>query len=82
VSGHINCASSSNSSPGSWNAKLHAYTRGNFYRDREIVMQANCPGVDFAFGAYKICGLKHVFDAPQSKLTTQRLTLVLRISIV
>ncbi len=45
-------------------------------------MQANCPGVDFAFGAYKICGLKHVFDAPQSKLTTQRLTLVLRISIV
>ena len=80
VSGHINSASVG--SPGSWNAKLHAYTRGNFYRDREIVMQANCPGVDFAFGAYKICGLKHVFDAPQSKLTTQRLTLVLRISIV
>jgi len=80
VSGHINCAAES--SPGSWNAKLHAYTRGNFYRDREIVMQANCPGVDFSFGAYKICGLKHVFDDPQSKLTTQRLTLVLRISIV
>lgn len=80
VSGHINC--SGFTSPGSWNAKLHSYTRGNFYRDREIVMQANCPGVDFAFGAYKICGLKHVFDAPQTKLTTQRLTLVLRISIV
>lgn len=79
VSGQINCY---RQDLGSWNAKLHAYTRGNFYRDREIVMQANCPGVDFAFGAYKICGLKHVFDAPQSKLTTQRLTLVLRISIV
>lgn len=83
VSGHINCSyGGTNTSPGSWNAKLRAYTRGNFYRDREIVMQANCPGVNFAFGAYKICGLKHVFDAPQSKLTTQRLTLVLRISIV
>jgi len=81
VSGHINCAPTASSSPGSWNAKLHAYTRGNFYRDREIVMQANCPGVDFSFGAYKICGLKHVFDTPQSKLTTQRLTLVLRISV-
>lgn len=79
VSGHINCTGGG--SPGSWTAKLHAYTRGNFYRDREIVMQANCPGVDFAFGAYKICGLKHVFDAPQSKLTTQRLTLALRISV-
>lgn len=80
VSGHINCTSSS-SSPGSWNAKLHAYTRGNFYRDREIVMKPNCPGVDFDFGAYKICGLKHVFDTPQTKLTTQRLTLALRISV-
>lgn len=83
VSGHINCSKSSpNPSPGSWTAKLHAYTRGNFYRDREIVIHANCPGVDFSFGAYKICGLKHVFDVPQTKLTTQRLTLVLRISIV
>lgn len=81
VSGHVN-SKYDVYSPGSWTATLHAYTRGNFYRDREIVMQANCPGVDFSFGAYKICGLKHVFDAPQTKLTTQRLTLVLRISIV
>ena len=78
VSGHINCWTSS---PGSWNATLKAYTRGTFYRDRQIVLQANCPGVNFNFGAYKIAGLKHVFDAQQTKLTTQRLTLVLRISV-
>lgn len=80
VSGHINSAHAYGSW-GSWTATLQAYTRGNFYRDRQIVMQANCPGVNFNFGAYKIAGLKHVFDAQQTKLTTQRLTLVLRISV-
>lgn len=69
-------------SPGSFGHTLAAYTPGTGYRDRTIVFETNWPSVAITPIAIRFGGLTHIFDAPVSKTTLQRLTLTLRISIV
>lgn len=72
-----------NSDSGSGTCTLEAYTPGTFYRDLTVVAQPNYPsGLDApAIKAIRCRGLTHIFDATVSKLNTQRLTLVFRVSV-
>lgn len=71
-----------NSGTGTATATLENYVNGNYYRDITVVAQPNYPsGLDAtAIKAIRCRGLTHIFDNPVSKLNTQRLTLVFRVS--
>lgn len=57
-----------------------AYVAGTFYRDMTVVLNANWPGVDVTVYGIVMWGLVYIFDTPQTKSTTQRLTLTYRVS--
>ena len=58
------------------------YTNGNFYRDSTLVCEPNWTGYSsISIYAIRFRGLMYIFDNPQTKTNTQRLTLNYRISI-
>ena len=69
-------------SSGTATGTLQSYTAGNFYRDRTLVFQPNWTGYSsISIYAMRLFGLMYIFDNPQTKTNTQRLTLNYRISV-
>lgn len=69
-------------SSGTATATHIAYTAGNFYRDRVLVFEPNWTGYSsISIYAMRLFGLMYIFDTPQTKTNTQRLTLTYRISV-
>lgn len=69
-------------SSGSASYTTQNYTPGNFYRDRILVFEPNWTGYSsINVYAMRISGLMYIFDNPQTKTNTQRLTLNYRISV-
>lgn len=69
-------------SPGTATGMLLGYTPGTGYRDFQITLEPNWPGAVISPIALRIRGLTHIFDTAQTKLNTQRLTIVYRITLV
>lgn len=75
-------AFSASSSSGTATSTTANYTDGNFYRDCTYVFDPNWTGyASISVYAMRIRGLMYIFDTPQTKSNTQRLTLVYRISV-
>lgn len=77
-------SSSSKNSTGTFTSNVDTYVTGNYYRDTIVVMSPNFPGgadLNSSVGGIVSRGIKHIFNAGQSKLNTQRLTLTHRISL-
>jgi len=68
-------------SSGNYSSEILAYTPGTGYRDRKIILEPNWPSTDISPIAIRFGAVTHILDAAQTKLNTQRLTLVQRISI-
>jgi hypothetical protein len=69
-------------STGTATGTLLGYTSGTGYRDLQIKLEPNWPAANISPIALRIRGLTHIFDAAQTKLNTQRLTLIYRITLV
>ena len=69
-------------SPGTATGTLLGYTPGTGYRDLQITLEPNWPAAVISPIALRVRGLTHIFDAAQTKLNTQRLTIVYRITLV
>jgi len=74
--------SSGSNSTGTATGTLLGYTSGTGYRDFQIKLEPNWPAADISPIALRVRGLTHIFDAAQTKLNTQRLTLIYRITLV
>lgn len=69
-------------STGTATGTLLGYTAGDGYRDLQIKLEPNWPAADISPIALRVRGLTHIFDTAQTKLNTQRLTLIYRITLV
>lgn len=69
-------------SGGNSSIATQAYTNGSFYRDVVIIMQPNWTGYSsISVYAMRLFGLMYIFDNPQTKTNTQRLTITYRVSV-
>ena len=69
-------------STGTATGTLLGYTPGTGYRDLQITLEPNWPAAVISPIALRVRGLTHIFDTAQTKLNTQRLTIVYRITLV
>lgn len=69
-------------STGTATGTLLGYTSGTGYRDLQITLEPNWPQAEISPIALRVRGLTHIFDTAQTKLNTQRLTLIYRITLV
>ena len=76
------CSGVGTASSGTATFSVSNYTNGNFYRDSTLVCEPNWTGYSsISIYAIRFRGLMYIFDNPQTKTNTQRLTLNYRISV-